>query len=29
MGLDSEGQSHGATIFHQAAGAVILRDTAV
>ncbi|ODM23991.1 hypothetical protein SI65_01581 [Aspergillus cristatus] len=29
MGTDSEGQSHGATMFHQAAGGVILRDTAV
>lgn len=29
MSINNEGLSNGATIYHQAAGAVILRDTAV
>lgn len=29
IGVDSEGQSNGAIIYHQAAGGVILRDTAI
>lgn len=28
-GIEAEGQNHGATIFHESAGAVILRDTAI